>query len=138
MQEWLRSDVFDNWAGSSTTDMPFPLARIPETDAGLIGSRTTIAALSRETMVKQLRQHPELTLAEYAAAQEVVIQATRKVQDGSKSLIYVREVAGANGYVLVVKATQTGAGLFVTSFRRLSADQARRDRTIRQLLRKEL
>jgi len=39
--------------------------------------------------------------------------------------------------VLVVKATRTGNGLFVTSYRRLHRDQALKDREIARLPKKE-
>ncbi|GAB4404362.1 MAG: hypothetical protein OHK0048_23860 [Rhodoferax sp.] len=39
--------------------------------------------------------------------------------------------------VLVVKATQTGKALWVTSYRRLSRQEAQRDAEIRRLLKKE-
>lgn len=44
--------------------------------------------------------------------------------------------AESGGHVLVVKATKTGHGLFVTSYRRLSREQALRDSEIRRLLKK--
>jgi len=74
--------------------------------------------------------------AEYAATQGVVDEATNKALDG-KSVIYIREVPQGGGYVLVVKATQTGEGLWVTSYRQLSSKEAAKDTEIRRLLKKE-
>ncbi|MBM1881472.1 hypothetical protein JQW11_13095 [Sulfitobacter pseudonitzschiae] len=51
-------------------------------------------------------------------------------------MIFVRDVQDASGYVLVIKATQTGRGLLITSFRRLSQQQAKKDQELRRLLRK--
>jgi len=48
------------------------------------------------------------------------------------------EVPGANGYDLVVKATRSANGLFVTSFRRISGDPAERAQAVRQLLKREI
>ncbi|RWR26797.1 virion morphogenesis protein [Sinirhodobacter populi] len=134
IQSWLRSDAFERWMRDPVDH--FPLVRVPESDAQAIGAKTPVASLSADTMAKQLREHPELTAFDYAEAQRVVSAATHRVQDGPQSMIYVIDETGANGYVLVVKATKTGLGLFVTSLRRLSADEATRDRTIRRLLRK--
>jgi hypothetical protein len=39
-------------------------------------------------------------------------------------------------YVLMVKATKTGEGVFITSYRSLSRDEAQRDAEIRRLLKK--
>lgn len=127
MQEWL-----DKPTGF------VPLVSIPAKDMEKIGSKISIALLSEDTAVKQLSEHPELTAAEYLQAQTVIDNATYTVQDSPTSLVYIREIASgdAAGHVLVVKATRTGEGLFVTSFRRLSTDEARRDREIGRLLRK--
>jgi len=50
-------------------------------------------------------------------------------------VVYLLESAG---YVAVVKANKTGQAVFVTSFRRLSADAAKRDSEIRRLRRKSV
>ena len=95
--------------------------------------------MSAETAVKQLRDHPELTAAEYLAAQSIIDHRTNMVQDSPHSLIYVQEMEGstAGGYVLVIKATRTGEGVFVTSLRRLSRNDAHRDNEIARLMRKK-
>ena len=95
-----------------------------------------VAKLSAETAKKQLRHHPELDAAEYLTAQKVIDQKTTVVQDGEKSLIFIRETyeGTKRGYVVVVKATASGQNLFVTSYRRLYSEDARRDKEIERLL----
>lgn len=97
-----------------------------------------VAHLSAKTAIKQRTAHPELAAAEYAQAQAVIDHATGMAQDGN-NVIYIREMDAAEtgGYVLVVKATQTGEGLWVTSYRRLSRKEAARDSEVRRLLRKD-
>ena len=46
------------------------------------------------------------------------------IQDTATTLIYIHEQAG---YVSVVKATQSGKAVFLSNFRRLSTDEAKRD-----------
>ncbi len=134
IQSWLQASIFENWLKSPVGN--WPLVRITAKDAKAIGSKKTVADISAQSAQKQMAKHPELTPLDYAQAQITVSQASNKIQDGVNSMIYVREIFEGGGYVLVVKTTKTGKGLFVTSFRRLSRDQARRDRTIAQLLRK--
>lgn len=134
IQSWLRSDAFERWMKAPVEH--FPLVRVPAADAEAIGAQTTVGSLSADTMAKQLREHPELTAFDYAEAQRVVSNATHRVQDGPQSMVYVFEDPGANGYVLVVKATRSGQGLFVTSLRRLSADTAKRDAAIARIMKK--
>lgn len=134
IQDWVRSETFGRWMEKPQGS--FPLVRIADAQADQIGAQTRIGQISAETMAKQLREHPELTAFDYAEAQRVVSDATRRIQDGDNSMIYVLEPENASGFVLVVKATRTGQGLFVTSYRRLSADQAKRDATVARLLAK--
>lgn len=129
------SAVFTKWFEQPSGS--WPLVRLSNEDAAAIGAKNTVADLSSETVLKQKIAHPEITASEYAAAQDVVDHFTRKVQDGENTLIYVRELPDGQtgGHVLVVKATKTGQGLWITSYRRLSRDEAKRDREIRRLLR---
>ena len=128
----VSSPVFTRWL--ENPQGAFPLAVISDGDAAAIGAKTTLAHLSKETVAKQNARHPELTPSEYTSAQRCIDQGER-IQDGPLNLIYLLEEAG---YVTVVKATKTGESLFVTSFRRLSNDAAKRDSEIRRLRRKEI
>lgn len=136
IQSWLAEGVFANWFAKPRGT--FPLARLPDADATALGSSARIASLSEETARKQAREHPELTAAEYVLAQRAITAPTAKVQQG-RAMVYLREEADpeSGGLVLVVKATRTGQGLFVTSVRRLSRAQASRDAELRRLLRRE-
>jgi hypothetical protein len=136
IQSWLASDGFAKWLAAPSGN--WPLVRIPAADAEKLGAQKAVADLSDQTAIKQLREHPDMTLADYAQAQQVVSKATRTIQDTPTSMVYVFEAEGENGYVLVVKATRTGLGLFVTSFRKLSRVEAEADREVRRLLRRSV
>lgn len=111
----------------------FPIAVLPDEHAAAIGAKTHTVRLSSETMKKQMEAHPELKLEEYAFVQQAIERGLR-IQDGEKTLVYLLEL---DGYVTVVKATGSGNAVFMTSFRRLSSDQVKRDREIRRLLKKK-
>jgi len=51
-------------------------------------------------------------------------------------MIYVLEEETNGGLVVVVKTTVSGKAIFLTSMRRLSRDQAMRDREVQRLLKK--
>ncbi len=133
IESWLQGP-FKSWFEDPRG--AWPLARITDEDASLIGSQRRVAELSAETMAKQRRHHPELTIEDYAQAQATIDLATHRIQDGDSSLIFVREDPSSQGHVLVVKATRSGQGLFITSMRRLSRDEGERDRVLRRLLKK--
>lgn len=125
--------LFGAWRAHPDGD--WPLVRLPDDDALAIGARSRVGKLSADTMRKQDRAHPEITDAEYAAAQDVITRHTNKARDG-RAMIYIREVTDdrSGGYVLVVKTTVTGEGTWVQSYRRLSRDQAKRDTEVKRLL----
>lgn len=136
-QALAKSPGFEAWF-ANPQGHSWPLVRVSQVDAEAIGSRLTVAQLSPDTVRKQALIHPELTAAEYALAQEVVANANFKVLEGESSMIYVLQQANEStgGYVLIVKATKTGEGLFVTSYRRLSRDAANSDAEVARLLEK--
>lgn len=136
IQSWLGMPAFADWLRRPQGH--WPLVRLADADAEAIGARTRIAVLSAETALKQVIEHPELTPADYALAQRAVTRATRRIQDGPRSLVFVLEEPdeARGGIVTVIKTTTTGLGLFVTSLRRLSRDDAERDRLIRRLMRR--
>lgn len=135
IQDWLRSSIFARWFDAPEGE--FPLVRVPDAAALWLGTETRTAKLSAETALKQKREHPEISILEYAMAQSVVDSATEVIEDGATAMIFIQAEPGATGHVLVVKATRSGKGLFVTSFRRLSRRDADRDRELARLRKKQ-
>lgn len=123
----LAAGTLEAWAKSPKTN--FPIGIMAEADAARIGGRTTLVNLSPETMGKQLANHPEVAFEEYGSVQDALDRG-EPIQDGARSLVYLLE---EDGYVAVVKATRTGKATFLTSFRRLSSEQGKRDREIVRL-----
>lgn len=132
IQKWLEMSAFGRWLADPHGY--WPLVRISEADAQLIGSKRKIAVLSEQSALKQLSEHPELSPRDYVLAQNTVDNATHKIRDRERDLVFVRDTD--DGHLVVVKTTASGEGLFVTSLRRMSKDQAMRDRLIRRILRR--
>ncbi len=130
------SDLVKGPAFKSFFEKPegvFPIAVLAAADAKLIGAGTNTVRLSDATMQKQLDAHPELTSDEYAQVQSAIDNGER-IQDSDTSVIYLWE---DGGYVTVVKATKSGKALYMTSFRRLSRDDVKRDEEVKRLLKKK-
>ncbi|WP_439861619.1 phage head morphogenesis protein [Pseudomonas sp. MBLB4136] len=117
--EWYRAP-----AGS------FPLAYLGREVAARLGSKTQLVGLSGETLAKQLREHPEITLDEYAKVQVAIDRGEAILDARDGSLIYILE---EDSYVTVIKATKSGKAVFMTSLRRLSSREAQRDRELLRL-----
>lgn len=138
IQEWLKTEAFAAWYAAPSGS--WPLARLPDADAQAIGAAdgVRVTKMSAETARKQATRHPDIGAADYVAAQAVVDGATAKAvyadpNSGRKRVIYIQEEAR---FVLVVKATEDGGELYVTTFYRIHRDEALRDREVARLLRK--
>lgn len=110
----------------------WPVGRLQEGQAAEIGAKTRTVMLSEETAGKQKLSHPELYADEYRFVQGAIDRG-EQIKDGERNLVFIHE---EDGYVCVVKSTVTGDGVFVTSFRRLSQAEAKRDSEIARLRRK--
>lgn len=110
----------------------FPVARLSAGDAALIGAKRLIVMLSADSAKKQAVKHVDIEPSDYAYVQSVV-ETGRRVQQDEMNLIYILESVG---FVAFVKATRTGKALFLTSYRKLSSSDAKRDVEIRRLLNK--
>ncbi|MCY1289977.1 Phage Mu protein F like protein [compost metagenome] len=112
----------------------FPLAHLGADVAERLGAKTQLVALSEDTLAKQLREHPEITLEEYPMVQVALDRGIEIPGNQANTTVYVLDEA--DGYVTVIKVTRDGREIYLTSMRRLSRDQAKRDEEIRRLLKK--
>lgn len=140
LRDWVSSSAFVKWMRAPKGK--WPMAQIPAADADALGAATRTAHISAATIQKQIRHHPELTIEDYIAVQDIVDHAaqrllTQNARTGTWSQIYVHVIDDdeTGGFVLVVKATRSGDELFITSLRKLSREAARRDDEIARLLR---
>ncbi|KHA57137.1 hypothetical protein NM74_07925 [Aeromonas hydrophila] len=112
----------------------FPVAYLERSAAAELGASTQLVSFSEDSLAKQQRHHPELTPAEYRWVQRAIDEG-RKIEDAKDgSAIYILE---ETGYVTVIRATRTGKAVFMTSFRRLSSNEVKRDVEIQRLLDKQ-
>ena len=109
---------------------PFPLAVLSLEDAAEIGASVLVARISAETLVKQQAHHPELTHEDYALAQEAV-EKGEKLPQAAKKIAYVLDQPG--GLAVIVKATAEGDELYITSLYRLSRNDERLKKALRNL-----
>lgn len=128
VKSWVKSPAFKQFY--ENPQGAFPVGMLAEKSMRRIGAETGVVQLSGDTMNKQFREHPELSADEYDYVQEAISRG-KEIQDSDTSLIFLLEDAG---YVTVVKATKTGKAVFMTSLRRLSSDEAKREREIKRLL----
>ena len=135
IQSWLGGRGFESWLAAPEGN--WPVARLLTRHAEELGVTSPVALLSPETMAEQLRRYPELNAVDYRMIQQAVDRPTAVIADGPRNLTFVQEAPVGGGYVLVVKAVVSADEVFLTSFRRLFIDDAKRDREVARLLKKE-
>ena len=96
--------------------IPVELGELREDIPAAIGAETGRVVLSPETLRKQLREHPELTAADYALIPRILASPDAVYNDKGQHAVLLRWEGKL--WRLVVKATRSGRAVFVQSFRR--------------------
>jgi len=123
LAERVRSDAFARFVEKPEGRMP--VMPIPPAIGEAAGTAARVAILSADTMQKQLRRHPEMTLADYRSLPSIGADPTLVFRDGTNTFILVKLADGRWRYV-AAKTTKTGKAAFVTSFRYASDENIRR------------
>lgn len=129
VQQMLRSENFKRFVGRPVMGEELPVAMMASDQAQALHATTHTVMLSGETLAKQAAQHADVGAEDYAWVQ-LAVDAGERIQDGPTAAVYL---LARDGWVAVVKATRTGQGLYLTSFRRISSNDVRRDEEIRRL-----
>lgn len=123
---------FPEW--SKKPEGNLPIAVLSESDAKLIGARATVAVISPDTYAKQKDHHPELTIDDYAKAQESILDGTKYTQ-GEKKLAFVLDKP--DGIISIIKTTEEHDELFFVSLWKLGENEKERKRIIKKLSKKK-
>lgn len=134
-EEYIKEMIdnyFEDWEKNPSFE--FPIAVLSKEKSELLEASSCIARFSAETMIKQKKHHPELTIEDYKKVQETV-SAGEVIKEDDYNLIFI--LNNLKGAVCVIKATRNGKKLYLTSFRLLSSDKVKRDEEILRLLKKK-
>jgi len=92
-------------------------------------SKTRVVTISDETLTKNLNHHPDLTVDDYLLLDDIVGKSHFVAKDGKKTVAIVLNRRNKQLYHYALKATKSGKGLFLTSFRKtnkISIDKIRK------------
>lgn len=126
----LAGDAFAAWSESPVGN--WPIGVLANNQVSALAAQTDVVRVSADTMQKQFREHPEIVAAEYQYVQDAIERGT-VIQESQNTLIMLLE---EEGYVSIIKATRSGKAAYLTSFRRLSTREAKRNEEIKRLQKK--
>ena len=103
----------------------FILGNIPDYIADKIQSKTTVIKFSVDSLIKNILEHPELTLNDYKNLTKYLNNAEYILLKNNKNLIYFK--IENTIYQFVIKKTQNSEELFITTFHKASINQLNKD-----------
>ena len=101
------------------------VGNIPNYIADKIQANTTIIKFSVDSLIKNILEHPELTLNEYKNLTKYLNDAEYILLKNNKNLIYFK--IENKIYQFVIKKTQNNEELFITTFHKASINQLNKD-----------
>lgn len=103
----------------------YSIGEISQKIVDSIGSKTTWLKFSIDNMVKNLLEHPEITITEYKNISSYIKNAEYILKKNKKNLIYFK--IDNKIYQFVIKSTKLGDELFLTTFHKASVKQLAKD-----------
>ncbi|WP_147693982.1 phage head morphogenesis protein [Vogesella mureinivorans] len=102
----------------------YPVAVLSDEYRQLLNAEAQTVWLSDDTLAKQFvsRDGQSIDLADYWRVQEVIERAQIVIRQGDLNLVFIQRAGRV--YHAVIKATQSGKALFLTSFRESSVKAA--------------
>lgn len=123
VEDRVSSSAFERFVRDPQGSMP--VMAIPAALRDAVQQDVQVAILSAETMEKQLRRHPELTIEDYRALPSIGADPTMVFQDGEQTFVLVKLNDGRWRYA-ALKVTASRKAAFVTSFRYASDENIAR------------
>ena len=114
-----------NNTGKELLNSFYILGNIPNYVADEIQSKTTVIKFSVDSLIKNILEHPELTLNEYKNLSKYLNSAEYILLKNNKNLIYFK--IDNTIYQFVIKKTQNNEELFITTFHKASINQLNKD-----------
>nr|WP_298099751.1 phage minor head protein [uncultured Shinella sp.] len=120
VEERVASSAFERFVRKPEGSMP--VMPISPALASALGIDARVALLSAETMEKQIRRHPEMTVEDYRLLPTFPAKALVALADGPLSAVLIR-LANGRWLHAVLKSTKSRKAAFVTSYRFTSEER---------------
>ena len=103
----------------------FVIGNISKIIANSIYTQSSIVKFSVDSLIKNIIEHPELSIIEYEQIAEYLDNAEYILKKNNKNLIYFK--INNKIYQFVIKRTQNSKELFITTFHKASINQLNKD-----------
>lgn len=109
----------------NTLNTYFKVGNISQKLSKSINSETTIIKFSADSLIKNIIEHPELSIEEYEKISEYLNNAEYILKKNNKNLIYFK--INNKIYQFVIKQTKNGKELYITTFHIANINQLQKD-----------
>ena len=103
----------------------YSAAELPPYLVKVLQSNTAVIKFSADTMIKNILEHPEITVSEYLNIRKYVKNAEYILLKNTKNLIYFK--IEDKIYQFVIKTTKDGCENFITTFHKSGIKQLEKD-----------
>jgi SPP1 gp7 family putative phage head morphogenesis protein len=114
----------------------FPVMVLGNAERALVGSDASVARLSFDSYEKQLREHPEIGIAEYRKLVEIGAAPQIILRQGDLRIILIR-AEGGKWLKATVKVTKDRQQLYVVNYQYADAREVKRLRRQNEIIRDE-
>ena len=126
---------FRNFVENTILNTYFIVGEISENIKHKINANTKIIKLSVDSMIKNILEHPEINIKEYNDLHNYINNSEYILKKNNKNLIYFK--IDNKIYQFVIKRTQNGNELFITTFHKASLNQLNKDINRYEILNKK-
>lgn len=126
----LNDNGFESWLNKPKGN--YPVAAMSDSSMAAIKANQRVVWLSSETVKKQLRNHPELTVDDYRIMPDLIDQGTI-IRDRNRFFVFF--TVQDRLYKSAIKTTETGDGNFLESLIRTSEEELNRLKNKGRILR---
>lgn len=120
----------------STEENKMPVAVINEANKKALDTSSQVVHLSGQTLVKQINNHPEITLDMYKTLPDVIDNAQMIINQKGEKLVCIEQ--DKKYYLAVIKATKNKKELYLTSFRMTNLEDIKREAKKGEIIKNEL
>jgi len=133
--DYFYNSALDDGAASSEENK-MPVAVINAQNKTALDTKSQVVHLSGQSLVKQIKKHPEITLDMYKTLPDVIDNAQLIINQKGEKLVCIEQ--DKKYFLAVIKSTKNKSELYLTSFRMTNLEDIKREAKKGEIIKNEL